>query len=237
MLRILVIADSTSMWIRPYRNHKNEYTYVEYLRKEGMDVDVISTPGMTSKEVLEIYWNQLGASFYDYYIVSVGINDLTPRAYFHWMWKIDNGFVLKNSFITKFYGYFYRVFTNHFTQKIFSKYHVSRPWISQKEFALNLLKFKELILKESDSKIIYIVYPNVSKRIASIIHGIEKNQKGYREVFNSLVDNKRVFLLNIEKLFMEDREKYNVEGIHYTAEGHKKVFEALVKKIKALNEN
>ena len=183
---------------------------------------------MTSKEVLNIYWNELGAQFYDICIVSVGINDLTPRSYPRWMWKINNSLLIKESFFSKLYSILYRAFTNKYVQKTFSKYKISKPWISLKYFELYLSKFQELVLKESDSKIIYLSLPTVSKRISSLLVGIEDNITLYKEVMNSLVDNKRVFELDIDKLFKDDIKKFNIEGIHYTAEGHLKVYEELV---------
>ncbi|MBU1668528.1 SGNH/GDSL hydrolase family protein [bacterium] len=228
MKKLLIIGDSTVQWMRPYRGNKNDATYVELLQKENYVVDVISMPGMTSKEVLSIYWNELGAKFYDVCIVSVGINDLTPRSYPRWMWKINNSLLIKESFFSKLYSILYRAFTNKYIQKIFSKYKISKPWISLKYFQLYLSKFQELVLKESDSKIIYLSLPNVSKRVSSLLVGIEDNIVHYKGVMSSLVDNKRVFELNIDRLFEDDMEKFNIEGIHYTADGHYKVYEALV---------
>lgn len=235
-MKILIIGDSTLQWIRPYRNHINDFTYVELLQKEGYIIDVISSPGMTSKEVLNIYWNELMAKFYDVCIVSVGINDLTPRSYPRWMWKINNSFLLNDSFSTKLYGYFYRIFTNKYVQKTFSKYKLSKPWISQKKYKLNLSKFQEIVLKESDSKIIYLSLPMVSKRISSLLCGIDKSVIAYKNEIANLVNNERVFQVDIDVLFQEKREKYNQEGIHYTAEGHKKVFSALLNQIKTVVE-
>lgn len=228
MKKLLIIGDSTVQWIRPYRDHRNDVTYVELLQKNNYIVDIVSIPGMTSKEVLNIYWNELGAQFYDICIVSVGINDLTPRSYPRWMWKINNSLLIKESFFSKLYSILYRAFTNKYVQKTFSKYKISKPWISLKYFELYLSKFQELVLKESDSKIIYLSLPTVSKRISSLLVGIEDNITLYKEVMNSLVDNKRVFELDIDKLFKDDIEKFNIEGIHYTAEGHLKVYEELV---------
>jgi len=235
-LRILILSDSTSMWIRPYRNHINDFTYVELLQKEGYSIDIISSPGMTSREVLNIYWNELMANFYDVCIVSVGINDLTPRSYPRWMWKINNSLLVNDTFSAKFYGYFYRIFTNKYIQKTFSKYKLSKPWVSKKYFKLNLLKFQEIVLKESDSKIIYLSLPMVSKRVSSLLCGIDKSVIAYKNEIANLVNNERVFQVDIDVLFQENREKYNEEGIHYTTEGHKKVFGALLNKIKTVVE-
>ena len=232
MMRVLIIGDSTVQWIRPCRNHKNELTYTELLRKEGMSVDVVSSPGMTSKEVLSIYWNELSAKFYDVCVVSVGINDLTPRSYPRWMWRVNNNLLVRESKLSKIYMPFYKILTNHYIQKTFSKNGVSRTWISLKLFRLYLRQFQELVLKESDSKIIYLSLPAVSERISSLLYGIEENIVAYKQEMCNLIDNNRVLQIDIDTLFQEDMERYNTEGIHYTSEGHKKIFEALVEKLR-----
>ena len=231
-MRVLIIADSTAMWIRPPRDHVDELTYIEHMRKSGIHLDVISTPGMTSKEILNIYWNELGAKFYDIYIISVGINDLTPRSYPQWMWKINNKLLIRESILSKFYRPFYGILTNHYVQKIFSKYSISRPWVAAKFFKRYLLKFQELVLKESDSKIIYLSLPMASQRVSSLLYGIDENIVAYKKEIHNLIDNTRVFEIDIDTLFREDKVKYNQEGIHYSADGHKVVFDALIKKIR-----
>ena len=230
------MADSTAMWIRPYRNHKDDLTYVELLRKKGMVVDVMTTPGMTSKEVLQSYWNEMGTGFYDVCIVSVGINDLTPRSYPRWMWKLNNYFLIQESFVSKIYSVIYRVFTNRYIQRNFSKYGLSKPWISLKLFASYLTKFQELVLKESDSRIIYLSLPKVSERVSSLLYGINDNVVKYKSVMDDLADNKRVYQLDLDGLFNEDVEKYNQEGIHYTAEGHLSVYTSVNKLIEEIKQ-
>lgn len=232
--KVLVMADSTAMWIRPYRNHKSDFTYVELLRQAGITVDVLTSPGMTSKEVLHKYWNEMGTGFYDVCIVSVGINDLTPRSYPRWMWKVNNYFLIKRSLSSKIYGGFYRLFTNSYIQKVFSKYGLSKPWISVNAFRDYLAKFQELVLKESDSKIIYLSLPQVSERVSSLLYGINENVLTYKAVLNNFVDSQSVFQVDLDALFKEDVEKYNQEGIHYTAEGHLAVFNRVNKLIKEI---
>ncbi len=233
-MKILVLADSTAMWIRPYRNHVDNLTYIELLRKEGIKIDVISTPGMMSKDVLDIYWNELGAKFYDVYVVSVGINDLTPRSYPRWMWKINNKFLIKDTKISKVYTLFYRLFTNRYVQEKCSKYKLSKPWINVNLFRSYLNKFQELVLKESDSKIIYLSLPQVSERVSSLLHGINDNVVKYKAVIDNLTDDERVYQLDLDGLFKEDVEKYNQEGIHYTAKGHLAVYTSVNKLIEEI---
>ncbi|MFY9072123.1 SGNH/GDSL hydrolase family protein [Aliarcobacter butzleri] len=226
--RILIIGDSTLMWVRPYRQNKEDLTYIELLIKQKYLLDINAKPGMTSSEALKFYWNNEMATFNDIYIISVGINDLTPRSYPRWLWKMNNDIVFPNSYFDKFIKFFYRVITYTKFQTICSKFGISRAWVSKNNFRKNLQKLQELIIKESNSRIIFLSLPTVTERVKNILPGIEKNVIEYKEVLKDL-KNSRTTILDIDRLFREDIEKYNPEGIHYSADGHKKVFEELIR--------
>lgn len=231
-MRILIIGDSTIAWMRPHRNHKDEMLYSEMFAKSDVFLDMVCTPGMTSRDAVRYYWKNLLGKFYDYCIISVGINDLSPRSYPRWLWEIDNYFVVKERLIEKIYGFTYRVFTNTKLQKFFSYIGLSKPWISEREFEANLLKLQDLILKESSAKIIFISLPMVSQRVKKILYGIDKNIIAYKQIINKLYNN-RTEILDVNKLFEDSMDMYNPEGIHYSALGHKIVFENLYKIIKS----
>lgn len=228
MTKVLIISDSTQQWVRPYRNHINDFTYTELLFKEdAISLFIVSMPGMTSTDALQYYWNNAGGLFFDFCIISVGINDLTPRSYPRWLWKINNNLPIKYGFLAKMFDLIYRLATNTKLQSLCSKYGISKPWVSKKEFYLNLSKLQELILKESDANILFLSLPMVSKRVQDILPGIEKNVIAYKNEFQHL-KNDRTFVIDIENLFIENPELYNPEGIHYSAQGHKKIFDAIM---------
>lgn len=226
MKKILILGDSTVQWIRPYRIDK-DCTYSEFLQKEYF-IEIVSKPGMTSKDALSLFWNDLAGKFYDLIIISIGINDLTPRCYPQWLWKINNDILVCNSKIEKIINFFYRIFTYSKLQTLCSKLNISKPWISKNSFKKNILKLEEIILKESNSKIVFLSLPMVSKRVTDILPSIEKNIIEYKEVLKDL-KNDRTIILDVDRLFRDDTEKYNPEGIHYSADGHKKVFQELIK--------
>lgn len=225
-MRVLILGDSTVAWMRPYRNHKNEMTYVELLANSNVYLDVFAIPGMTSREAVRYYWSNLLGKFYDYCIISVGINDLSPRSYPRWLWKIDNHFIVKTRCLEKTFELFYRFFTNSIFQKFCSYMKLSRAWISKKEFEENLLKLQDFILKESDSKIIFLSLPMVSARVNNILHGIDVNILLYKKIISDL-HNDRTEILDLDELFKEKMDACNPEGIHYSALGHKMIFEKL----------
>ncbi|MCK9453837.1 SGNH/GDSL hydrolase family protein [Sulfurimonas sp.] len=226
--RVLIIGDSTTMWIRPYRKSHDDLTYIELLRKQNYQIDVVSKPGMTSSEAVKYYWNNSMASFYDICIISVGINDLTPRNYPRWLWKINNEILVSNSYFEKLIQFIYRLVTYSKFQTLCAKFGMSRPWVSKNAFKLYLLKLQKIIIKESNTKMVFLSLPMVSSRVENIFPGIENNVIKYKKVFNEL-QNERTLILDIENIFKYDRQRFNPEGIHYSADGHKRIFEELIK--------
>lgn len=232
MKKILILGDSTVQWVRPYRID-GDYTYSELLQKAYF-VEIVSKPGMTSKDILSLFWNELAGKFYDLIIISIGINDLTPRNYPRWFWRMNNDIVVPNSYLEKFFQFIYKLVTYSKLQTLCSRFGISKPWISEDSFGKNLKKLQEIILKESNSRIIFLALPMVSSRVKTILPSIEKNIIEYKKVFKEL-QNERTTILDMDELFNEDTEKYNPEGIHYSAEGHKKIFEELIKIIEMEN--
>jgi len=237
MKKILLIGDSTVQWIRPNRNHKSNFTYFEHLRKNKIDIEIFSSPGMTTNELLKFYWNDYSCKFADVIIVSLGINDLTRRSYPRWLWKINNNKFHNLTLKDKIFNFFYRILTNRYFQKKMSDYNFSKPWVNKQLFELNLKKFQDNVLKESDSKIIYLLLPSTSDRVLSILKHTNSDISSYKKIFKKLIEKDRVSGIDIEELFESNPTYYNSEGIHYTSEGHKLVYLEIIKKLNEIEDN
>lgn len=232
-LRIAIVGDSTAKWIRPYRNHKDQLTYGERLmRKEGYDVDFYIRPGMTSHDALVMTWQELMGKFYDVYIFSVGINDCVPRSYPKAMADTFNRTLIPNTLSQKIFFLFYRLLTATKIQKALSRFRLSRPWASPEIFSKNLKRICEILLKETDGQVIFVAPPPVSERVENILHGVNAQLPKYLSVIRKL-KSERVDVLDLGELFAGGYDKWVPEGIHYSAEGHRKVFEEMVGKIES----
>ena len=225
--RIAIIGDSTVEWIRPYRNHQDEYTYSEYLLNNNQYiVDIYVKAGMTSHEALILIWKELMGKFYDYYIFSFGINDCTPRSYPKIMADYYNNTLIAQNFLDKFLFLFYRVLTSTKLQKICSKFGISNPWISLNVFEKNIDRIISLLSKETDGKLIFISIPKTSKRVCDILVDINEIIPKYSDVIIKKTSD-RVHIINLDLLFRDDYELYIPEGIHYSANGHRLVYDKI----------
>lgn len=225
--RIAVIGDSTVEWIRPYRNHKDEFTYSELLINENEYlVDIYVRPGMTSHEALILVWKELAGKFYDYYIFSFGINDCTPRSYPKAMADYYNSTLVPQRFVDKLLFLFYRVFTSTKLQKVCSRLKISKPWINLNTFEKNINLMTNLLTKETDAKIIFLSLPQTSKRVCEVICNINEVIPKYSDIIKRKSSG-RIFIIDTDKLFKNEYELYIPEGIHYSSEGHRLVYDEI----------
>ncbi len=227
--RIAIIGDSTVEWIRPYRNHQDEYTYSEYLlNSDQYIVDIYVKAGMTSHEALILIWKELMGKFYDYYIFSFGINDCTPRSYPKVMADYYNNTLIPQNFFDKFAFLFYRVLTSTKLQKICSRLGISKPWVNLNVFEKNIDRIINLLTKETDGKLILLTIPKTSKRVCDILVDINEIIPKYSNVIKSKT-SERVQVIEINSLFEDNYELYIPEGIHYSSLGHKLVYKEINK--------
>jgi lysophospholipase L1-like esterase len=228
-IRVAVIGDSTAMWIRPYRNHIDNFTFVELLiKKDNLDVDIYTRPGMTSHDALILVWNELMGKFYDYCIFNFGINDCVPRSYPKYMANFHNNTLIAQ---TKAHGLiylFYRFFTAIKVQKFLFKIGISKPWSNLKKFENNLAEIIKILSKETDSKIIFLTIPKTSKRVEGIFPNINNLIPEYSNAISKLQLN-NTNIINIDSMFKMDYDKYIEEGIHYSSHGHQLVYTEILK--------
>lgn len=231
-IRIALIGDSTMQWIRPYRDHNQDYTYAELLlQNDTISVDLYITPGMMSHDALILTWQGLQAQFYDYYIFSVGINDCTPRSYPKFLAKMYNRILIANNFFHKLFFILYKTVTATKIQRLLSKFHISKPWVKVKTYEQNLQKIIEILTKETDAKIIFLTVPKTSQRVEFILQNINHIIPRYNDVIKNK-KSERIFIIETDRLFAENYTRYIPEGIHYSAEGHRLIYDEIKALIK-----
>lgn len=230
MMKIAVIGDSTVEWIRPYRNHINDFTYSELLNKD-ITVDIYVKPGMTSHDALILIWQQLMGKFYDYYIFSFGINDCTPRSYPKAMADYYNKVLIPQNSKDKLFFLFYKLFTSTKIQTICSKLNISRPWVNTQKFNQNIERIIELLTKETDAKICFLTIPQTSSRVTDILKDINHFIPQYSDIIRNK-HSSRVFIIDVDSLFKKEYDLYIPEGIHYSSKGHDLIYNEILSLIK-----
>jgi hypothetical protein len=230
-IRVAIIADSTSGWIRPYRNHIDEFTYGELLMNhEKIDVDMFSRTGLTRHDALILNWQDLVGRFYDDYIFSFGINDCSPRSYPKSMANFYNNTLIPNSKIEKVYFMLYKIFTYRIIKWVLSRIRLSRPWINVENLSKNITKIIEILSKETDSEVLFTVPSQTSRRIVDVLYNVNELISEYSEIMKHIV-SKRVEIIDTNEILKSNYLEYIPEGIHYSASGHKLVYQAIGKKI------
>jgi len=225
--KILIIGDSTIQLIRPHRIYNSDFTFSELLSKE-YDTIIKSIPGLTSNQLLKLIWNEYFANDFEYVIISIGINDLTPRSYPRWLYEINNRIIVLANFYEKMFSAIYSLITNKKIQTFFSKYNVSKPWISRKRFKLNLEMINQIVKKESNSEIIYITPPILNERISKILPSINYFHSSYKKILKNLKSN-RVWIIDTDEIFKSSPKNFVEEGIHFSNKGHLKIYKELKK--------
>jgi hypothetical protein len=214
--RIAIIGDSTIGLIRPYRDHKNNFTYSELLIKNNnFIVDIYMKPGMVSHDALILTWQELMGNFYDVCIFNFGINDCVPRSYPKYMANFYNKTLIPQTKVDKFYLLLYRIFSAKKIQAICSKIGISRPWANLKTFDANVKKIIEILSKETDAKILFLTIPKTSKRVENTFQNINKLIPQYSQIIKNNTSS-NVGIVDIDSLFEKDYNKYISEGIHYS---------------------
>ena len=227
MKKILIIGDSTIQSIRPHRIYNSDFTFSELLSKE-YDIIVKSIPGLTTNQLLKLIWNEYFGNDFEYIIISIGINDLTPRSYPRWLYEINHRLIVRANINEKMFSAIYNLMTNKKIQTFFSKYNVSKPWISKKRFKLNLEMINQIVKKESNSEIIYVTPSKLNERVSKILPSINHYHSLYKEIFKSLIEN-RVWIIDTDEIFKSSPKNFVEEGIHFSNKGHLKIYKELKK--------
>ena len=227
-MRIALIGDSTLMWMRPNRNHQNQLTIVELLiLNNDVEVDVFAQPGMTSHNALTLVWNKLMGRFYDYYIFSFGINDCIPRSFPRSLANFHNNTLIAQTKYDHLRYFIYRFLTSIKIQKFFAKVGLSKPWANIIKFEENATEIINILLKESDSRLIFLTIPKTSRRVEDIFPEINLTINKFSSVIKSLGQN-NVNVMDINHVFEKDYEKLIPEGIHYSSDAHQLVYTQLL---------
>ncbi len=120
----------------------------------------------------------------------------------------------------------YRILTATKFQNICSKLGISNPWISLNVFEKNIDRIISLLSKETDGTLIFITTPKTSQRVTDILVDINEIIPKYSNVIIKKT-SQRVHVIDLDLLFSDDYELYIPEGIHYSANGHRLVYDKI----------
>lgn len=221
-MKIQIFGNSVGLNVRP--NTDSKVTYAKLLEnkwsiaKGHIIMNKCKWNLMITDQNLEEFANEILQVRADYVILNFGINESVPRTLPKSLWRILNSQDGRQSklkiFINKLIKYLSPTLIKRFNLK---------GWITKDVFLGHLQKRIELIEKETDAKIIVLGITSVNGRTEKMIPNVNKIIREFNGGILNLLQNKeRCYFIEVFDLANETGD-----GIHYTAKGHKLLFERI----------
>lgn len=223
--KITIVGNSVGLRVRPpvnYPENKNYCIYLqELLRKEGIQIENISTGASTIQNHLENIDEIINKSS-DIYIINLGVVDSTIREVPLWFYRIATKkygnllnkllFLIYHNFISKL-------------RPFFSLLRGKRSWISKKRFRFLFSDFLDQIFKECNAKILVLSINIANDRIEKQLPGTRNNQKAFNEILKIETIKRNHIFVDLSDL---KPETHYPDGVHFNTAGHKLVAERIL---------
>ena len=220
MKKIVIAGNSVALRIRPPRQSEVELNYSEILEKNLPDTFVINRAiGAKVMPHETSFLDEMIAYHADYYILNYGIVDACTRSVPRWLWNFINNDNPQHGLIRKGLRYLCYRFEAAF-RRILTVIRGKRAWTRRAAFAYKYEKFIKLLQKDTAGKIICISINRPSSRIERSLPGSVRNVQRYNEVIRQLANKYNAFYI---ESFYDFDDSLIPDGIHFNAEGHRKL--------------
>lgn len=231
-MKITIIGNSVAMRVRPPVDYPENINYTSYLErimneKTGKEhyFQNLSFGGLTIKEAFKNIDTYI-RTFPDLYIINLGVVDSCTRDIPYWLFKIIYG-KKQDLFHRSIRKLYYNALMEKIRPSIVSV-RCKRSWISEKHYKRMFYSFIEILIKETNAKIIVLPINIANDRIEKQLPGSKSNHIKFNKIMNEACQNERVKFVNSKYLISNE---YYPDGIHYSNSGHKKVAEEIFKVI------
>lgn len=221
--RILIIGDSTGYIVRPAG--KKFHTFL-------LEAGYESTNLCDSAVIIDDLLKNLSiivANDYDYIILPLGINDITPRVYNYKLFKFMNKKRTNLNRIQLYFQYINHAFNKYIAPiiiKLFKLYGVSKPDIYTKK----LMKLIDLISNECSSNIIIFTISTTNQKMLSYLPNLNILIEQTNNLIRKNLLYKHVHLIDIDYIYNDfDRNLHLQDGFHYSETIHKVIFNMIDK--------
>lgn len=229
MKKIIIVGNSVALRIRPPRQSENDLSYAEILDKNLPNALVINRAIGSTVMPHESTWvDEMIGYHANCYILNYGVVDACTRSVPRWMWKFINNDNPNRNIIMKILRFLCSLLEKKF-RRTFTVIRGKRAWTSRAAFAYKYEKMLKLIQKDSIAQIICIGINRPSSRVERILPGSVRNVQRYNEVIRQLAN--KYNLVYVETFYDFD-ETFVPDGIHFNAEGHRKLADMLFDVIK-----
>lgn len=229
MKKIIIVGNSVALRIRPPRQNEDDLTYAEILDNNLPTVMVINRAlGATVMPYESTWVDEMIGYHANCYILNYGVVDACSRSVPRWMWNFINNDDPRRGFIMKVIRFLCSLIEKKF-RKTLTVIRGKRGWSSRSTFAFKYEKMLKLIQKDSIAQIICIGINRPSSRIERFLPGSVRNVQRYNEVIRQLATKYNSVYV---ETFYDFDESLIPDGVHFNAEGHRKLAAMLLDVIK-----
>ena len=230
-VKVVVIGNSVGIRVRPPLESPHNLNYSQLLEQLISDlspdsvghVENISLHRLMAGDVLESIENYI-TKLPHFFIINLGVVDASSREIPLWYANIQK----KNkSFFGKAFSWFHmRIIVPN--RRLFVKLRGGKSWVKLQSFTESYEKIVQTLLKETNARVIAIGINQGDKRIEESLPGSMKKYGLYNEQIASVTRSFGQLYIEVNDFLTQEDFP---DGIHYNAEGHKKVASRLFEEI------
>ncbi len=218
MIKILLLADSLALPNKK-ENIGSEETYVSLVmnKYQHFEIKQLSEMGNDTEQTLKLLTDKVIGLRPKFAIIQLGITDCAPRVFR----RNELNLILKfPSLIQDLIQYF----ASKFRYKITKLRKIQYVPISR--FKIN---YEAIInrLQKVNTKICLINIVHASDDLCSFSHGMRENVIHYNTIINQYSQKYSCYLVNLNKLTLEDRTLVANDGYHISIEGNRLLYKEI----------
>jgi hypothetical protein len=244
-MRVCIVGNSVGFKMRPPRSGPGELTYGEILRQGGHEVTNASMAGVFLTEQFALLDDQVLTAFPDVVILHHGVIEVFYRRTFR-RWNnsaIVNQYrnqVMRQEFVPRTPAFVARNFffraVNAATRGVATAVGWRWQWQSADRFLGGVTHACELVLKETGAFIVIVGISPPSDKAETDLPGLRAEIGRRNEALRKCAERlgPRVEFLDVAALLAQGSYADLVpDGIHFSAEGHRRVAAALSRILEA----
>lgn len=243
-MKICVIGNSAGFKIRPPRTTPDERTYSEILEAAGHCVKNVSKAGVILREAYGMLDDEVLTFFPDAVVINHGVVEVCYRRNF----RLTNNSAIPNVYLNSIFRRryefaegaafkainFVRRAINWGIKTTAKTLGIKWQWMRKEAFMEVMKATCELIQKETNARIFIVGITPCSPRVERILKGSGEEIAATNRLLREYCAGAgpRVRFVDVERFVTEaDFPEIAPDGVHFSAAGHKRVAEHLLRAI------
>ena len=220
-LKVVIVGNSVAMRVRPpekFPSNQNYSILLQSLLEKELDNFVVQVDNKAkgASLVSDILSNIdiLIQEFPHYYILNLGVVDASTREVPYWFYQLVNKQV-KNNFEYLCSGLYANFFMKY--RPFFVNLRGKKSWVSEKDFENYFNLIVSTLLKETNTRIIFLTINPANDRVEKLLPGSRHNHYQYNEHIKNIAVKYEQLLLDTSTFI--NHQNYP-DGVHYSTSGH-----------------